>query len=91
MLNNAERHVMRHALGVEQRPGVTPYRNYFSADEGHKEWGVLNGLVDKGFMDREKSPIAVYHVFSVTPAGEKALGFGPDLPSMRSLFRVKGK
>lgn len=59
--------LMRHTVGLDR--GNKPYRNYFSADEGHDSLDDLNDLVDMGLMKKNKTGISPDIIFSLTDTG----------------------
>ena len=70
VLTDRERHVMRHALGLNISD--TPYRNYYAASSGAIP--VWEGLVARGLADRsEDSRPNRWQIYGVTDAGRAAL------------------
>lgn len=66
-----ERCLIQHTLGLDR--SRIAYRNYFSADQGHRDVPTLNALVERGLMVRETSAISPGFIFRVTAEGKKAL------------------
>jgi len=59
--------LMRHTVGLDRSDN--PYRNYFSADEGHTHWNSLIELVEMGLMTKRKSTVSSDTIFHITNQG----------------------
>jgi len=64
--------LMRHTAGMVG--WKKPYRNYFTADDGHSDWETLNELVEMGLMVKRNSPLSPGSIFHLTDQGCWMLG-----------------
>ena len=74
LLTTYQRDVLKHTLGLTNGRTV-PYRNYFVADDGHRDMAVLEGLVACGLMERSarRSALSGDWIFRATRAGIAAV------------------
>jgi len=66
-----EKELMLHALGLPNERKLA-YRNHYVAGVGHHSWGLLQSLVDKGFIgggEKEIDYLGYDRVFYVKRAG----------------------
>ena len=64
--------LMRHTAGIVG--GKKPYRNYFTADDGHSDWEALNELVEMGLIVKRNAPLSLDSIFHLTDQGCRMLG-----------------
>jgi hypothetical protein len=71
-MNDAEFHVLRHALGLDR--SKTAYRRHFAATPSSADHATCEGLMRQGLMTVYRDPTALYplRTFDVTDAGVAA-------------------
>jgi hypothetical protein len=73
VINDQEREVMRHALGLTR--SSREYRNHLVTGEGSTDYPICESLVADGLMRRyDGNPLSGGdYIYKVTDAGRKAL------------------